>query len=197
MVVVWTHYPWLYPVIFHRRNENGQGLSMEHFFRNWHGIDRHWIDGQDPFHLDLETVLHLFRGKSGKPENHRSRIVQIYQASRISRSMDNFLWNFNFDIQLVIHSYHDGPCNCGIPLSDTSGGKIYDQRTGRRLLELPDTDEKDHPIDLLRILRRYKLLYFERCAIYLIYICTDPGNQAVHLPARHCPTHTPDRVVER
>jgi hypothetical protein len=50
---------------------------------------------------------------------------------------------------LVIHPINDDPGHYWIPLPDKSGGKVYAYPTGRKLLELSETDKKNNSDDLL------------------------------------------------
>jgi hypothetical protein len=150
MVVVFPYHRWLCSVIFNRRDKNRQDLGLEYFFCHWHGSGCNRVHDSNSFHTDTEAILYLFRCKSGEPYNYHRWTVQIHPAPGIPWATHYFHWNFNFDIQLVIHPIDDDSCHAGESLPDQSGGKIYDRTIWRKLQEISATNKENHPNALLR-----------------------------------------------
>ena len=67
-------------------------------------------------HPNSSAVFHIFRRTSAEPRNNPNRLVQIHQASRVSRTNDHFPGNLYFNVQLDFNFSHDAPYYACIPL---------------------------------------------------------------------------------
>jgi len=73
--------------------------------------------------------------------------------------------------------------------------RFMPEEMGENYLKYQARTKRIIPLNF-RVLILYKVVVFSKCAVYLIYGCADPGNEAIHPPAPtgQCPTFAFDRA---